>query len=297
MQTIIRSILFLIITTCAYADPIDRGVRTGAVMKMLREMVNQTKADTLNLPANATSIRENITDTFSCENRTYGYYADVDNDCQIFHVCLTSKGARGRNTTYKWSFICPKETVFNQEVLVCTRPRESIPCEDSSLYYDLNLEIGKIDEPDGEKAENTNQAPNRHVERFPVKNQRRPGNKKQNIIVEELMKEAMEQMEVINDEIVESQDVNFENTEEIDENNDVGVISWDKINLDDKTDVKPMPEREEVTPVVISASEMNIPVVLETDEAMLNTRIARERSMRTGRQYRGAIKFKSDSRL
>jgi hypothetical protein len=28
-----------------------------------------------------------IRSTFDCTNRPYGYYADVDNDCKIFHVC------------------------------------------------------------------------------------------------------------------------------------------------------------------------------------------------------------------
>lgn len=42
----------------------------------------------LTLPSNATSIRSDITDNFSCVGRSYGYYADVENDCQIFHVCL-----------------------------------------------------------------------------------------------------------------------------------------------------------------------------------------------------------------
>lgn len=42
----------------------------------------------LTLPSNATSIRSDITDNFSCAGRPYGYYADVENDCQIFHVCL-----------------------------------------------------------------------------------------------------------------------------------------------------------------------------------------------------------------
>ncbi|XP_053621563.1 uncharacterized protein LOC128681577 [Plodia interpunctella] len=137
-------LLTLLFVACASADDIDVELSTGIMLKMLREMANQTKSDTLNLPANATSIRENITDTFSCENRTYGYYADVDNDCQLFHVCLPSQTPSGRNVTYKWSFICPSETVFNQVVLVCTRPIDSIPCEESEMYYDVNDEFGKV---------------------------------------------------------------------------------------------------------------------------------------------------------
>jgi len=69
---------------------------------------------TLTLPSNATSIRSDITDNFSCANKTYGYYADVENDCQIFHVCLPVTYADGRENTFRWSFICPEETIFSQ---------------------------------------------------------------------------------------------------------------------------------------------------------------------------------------
>lgn len=44
------------------------------------------RASRLTLPSNATSIRSDITDNFSCQGRPYGYYADVENDCQ---VCLS----------------------------------------------------------------------------------------------------------------------------------------------------------------------------------------------------------------
>jgi hypothetical protein len=30
--------------------------------------------------------------------------------------------------------------------MVCTRPRDAIPCEESPMYYDLNMEMGKIPE-------------------------------------------------------------------------------------------------------------------------------------------------------
>lgn len=72
------------------------------------------KSPGLILPDNATSIRENIVDTFSCENRIYGYYADMDNECQIFHVCLP----QARHIV-RFSFICPSETVFNQVRMSC----------------------------------------------------------------------------------------------------------------------------------------------------------------------------------
>uniref|UniRef100_A0A1B0D292 Chitin-binding type-2 domain-containing protein n=1 Tax=Phlebotomus papatasi TaxID=29031 RepID=A0A1B0D292_PHLPP len=67
------------------------------------------------LPSNATSIRADISEGFSCENRDYGYYADVANECQIFHVCLPVMFNQRKSRTYQWSFICPEETVFSQD--------------------------------------------------------------------------------------------------------------------------------------------------------------------------------------
>lgn len=68
----------------------------------------------LNLPSNASSIRTDITDSFSCHNKSYGYYADIENDCQIFHVCLPVTYADGKEALFRWSFICPEETIFSQ---------------------------------------------------------------------------------------------------------------------------------------------------------------------------------------
>ncbi|XP_039306166.1 uncharacterized protein LOC105194222 isoform X2 [Solenopsis invicta] len=97
-----------------------------------------SKTGGLRLPDNATLIRENIVDTFSCQDRIYGYYADMENECQLFHVCMPQ--TRG---SIRWSFICPAETVFNQATFVCTHTENSIPCEESEKYYALNEDIGK----------------------------------------------------------------------------------------------------------------------------------------------------------
>ncbi|XP_068983477.1 uncharacterized protein [Bombus flavifrons] len=98
----------------------------------------KNKTGGLELPDNATLIRDNIVDNFSCQDRIYGYYADMDNDCQVFHVCMPQ--ARG---SIRWSFICPAETVFNQATFVCTKTENSIPCEESEKFYNLNEAIGK----------------------------------------------------------------------------------------------------------------------------------------------------------
>ena len=44
--------------------------------------------------------------SFSCSDRVFGgYYADTEQDCQVFHICLQDS---------KVSMICPNGTVFAQ---------------------------------------------------------------------------------------------------------------------------------------------------------------------------------------
>ncbi|XP_013136085.1 PREDICTED: uncharacterized protein LOC106101401 isoform X2 [Papilio polytes] len=191
MKALLWCVVAYAAAAAVLADDIELELQSGLLVKMLREMVNQTKADTLNLPSNATSIRENITDTFSCENRTYGYYADVDNECQVFHVCLPSQAVTGRNVTFRWSFICPAETVFNQEVLTCTRPRDAISCDESPMYYDVNMEFGKVNDtkeqtkPE-ENAPMSNPAPNTEPAATSPQRWTQANRNKQNLVVETL---------------------------------------------------------------------------------------------------------------
>ncbi|KOC68634.1 hypothetical protein WH47_06426 [Habropoda laboriosa] len=114
----------------------------------------KNKTGGLELPDNATLIRENIVDNFSCKERIYGYYADMENDCQIFHVCMPQ--TRGAT---RWSFICPAETVFNQATFVCTKTDNSIPCEESEKFYSLNEAIGKeVEEEESDMEHNTKES-------------------------------------------------------------------------------------------------------------------------------------------
>ncbi|XP_073981145.1 uncharacterized protein [Rhodnius prolixus] len=117
------------------------------------------------LPDNATSIRENIDTTFRCTDRSYGYYADTENDCQLFHVCLPVVLPKQRVEMFMWSFICPQETMFNQERFTCARPEDSIPCHESFRFYNLNDKFGQPemeDRPaqDSNATDNTNDEEN-----------------------------------------------------------------------------------------------------------------------------------------
>ncbi|KAJ1526946.1 hypothetical protein ONE63_008494 [Megalurothrips usitatus] len=129
---LLRVLMSMMVVAFATAAPRIRAARdTGAALR-------------LGLPSNATSIRssEMLSERFSCAGRHYGYYADPDNDCQLFHVCLPVQFDDGRGAMYKWSFVCPEDTVFNQETFTCSRREDAISCQDSERFYGLNEDLG-----------------------------------------------------------------------------------------------------------------------------------------------------------
>lgn len=49
--------------------------------------------------------------SFDCKNQQLpGYYADVEAQCQVFHICALNR---------TFDFLCPNGTIFSQEHLVC----------------------------------------------------------------------------------------------------------------------------------------------------------------------------------
>jgi len=113
-----------------------------------------------NLPAGVQEqigLKE-IKETFKCE--ADGYFADVDNNCKIYHQCNSfgkkgsSSGKFGHST-----MACGINQVFDQSKLACNYESDSIPCEASSDFFYLNDRIGDEKAPfltdaDIEKARN-----------------------------------------------------------------------------------------------------------------------------------------------
>ncbi|MCL4148182.1 UNVERIFIED_CONTAM: hypothetical protein GTU68_050356 [Idotea baltica] len=93
-------------------------------------------------------LRSNLVETFSCENLPYGYYADIENNCQVFHICLPVTDGQGDLIeTAQFSFLCGNETVFSQESLSCVFESEAYPCDQArSLFEISNAEFGILPE-------------------------------------------------------------------------------------------------------------------------------------------------------
>lgn len=73
--------------------------------------------------------------SFMCEDqKSLGYYADPEAQCQVFHFCQ----ARGVKT----SFLCPNGTLYNQEKFACEW-WYNVNCQDSQSHYRVNDRLYK----------------------------------------------------------------------------------------------------------------------------------------------------------
>ncbi|KAL7637569.1 UNVERIFIED_CONTAM: hypothetical protein RMT77_012297 [Armadillidium vulgare] len=103
-------------------------------------------------PGSETILRTaTFTESFSCDGLPYGYYADDANNCEIFHICYPINDEEGNLLeTAQFSFVCPNQTIFNQESLTCVLEGEAVPCgEARSLFESSNAGFGVIlDQPD-----------------------------------------------------------------------------------------------------------------------------------------------------
>jgi len=97
------------------------------------------------LPSNASVVVGDISYGFDCTDRQFGYYADVSNNCQIFHLCMPYEDSEGTPQLRMWSFLCGVGSIFDQAQLVCNYPTDSLPCEEAESFYSINDYFGKED--------------------------------------------------------------------------------------------------------------------------------------------------------
>uniref|UniRef100_T1J0Q9 Chitin-binding type-2 domain-containing protein n=1 Tax=Strigamia maritima TaxID=126957 RepID=T1J0Q9_STRMM len=126
----------------------------AAASSVSRQTLGGAASTAYALPDGAEIVVGAIKTTFSCEGRIYGYYADPDNNCQVFHVCVPYQDVEnGIDQTVQYSFFCGNLTVFDQESLVCTYPDDAVPCSEASGIYDkVNRNFGNTDKPPRQRA-------------------------------------------------------------------------------------------------------------------------------------------------
>ncbi|KFM61706.1 hypothetical protein X975_00793, partial [Stegodyphus mimosarum] len=103
----------------------------------------RAKREAYALPDGADILVGPIKTTFSCFGD--GYYADIDNNCQIFHVCHSIETEDGSRETQQWSFLCSNQTIFNQLTLSCSDPEDAVPCPQAVNFYSINERLNAED--------------------------------------------------------------------------------------------------------------------------------------------------------
>ncbi|XP_003740819.1 uncharacterized protein LOC100898776 [Galendromus occidentalis] len=98
------------------------------------------------LPDGADLIVGPYTTNFRCPE-TYGFFADVENNCRLFHLCHPLPRDNGNShavpiQVQHYTFFCGNETIFDQLSLSCSYPEDSIPCENSPDFFYLNDNFG-----------------------------------------------------------------------------------------------------------------------------------------------------------
>lgn len=94
-------------------------------------------------------------------------FGDIENNCQLFHVCVPQEFPDGKTVSFKYfknsckfilnllslkeiaqyTFACGNQTVFNQFSLTCAHESEAVPCASSADFFYLNERIGQPNQP------------------------------------------------------------------------------------------------------------------------------------------------------
>ncbi|CAL4214952.1 unnamed protein product, partial [Meganyctiphanes norvegica] len=138
-------LLDIMIAKCAILGLIAAGM-VGLSMSFPERIKRDSTPEEYELPSNATAVLTRALRTgFRCDNRVYGYYADIDNNCEVFHICYPYVDVDLAIRMRMFSFICGSGLVFDQEKMVCERKEDAIPCEASNQFYDYNNYFGQVE--------------------------------------------------------------------------------------------------------------------------------------------------------
>ncbi|XP_013783630.1 uncharacterized protein LOC106467798 [Limulus polyphemus] len=101
-------------------------------------LAGETMILTVPLSDNTNLVLSPVATQFSCENKTYGYYVDVEAACKVYHICNPYIAEQGQEKVIQYvhySFYCREETIFNQATLACEPPEQAIPCGQTPVYH------------------------------------------------------------------------------------------------------------------------------------------------------------------
>ncbi|KAK6638494.1 hypothetical protein RUM43_006761 [Polyplax serrata] len=115
------------------------GVELNSSLKRRRKVADRSDDQVTQVPReeeeNSRTTAKSFPEvSFSCENRiSGGFYADLETDCQMFHICSDS----GNGSLVDHKFFCGDGTKFNQRRRICQAER-FVDCKSSERFYNVN---------------------------------------------------------------------------------------------------------------------------------------------------------------
>ena len=79
-------------------------------------------------------VQEHLLTPFSCTGRRFGYFADIQHNCKIYHVCNPLAGPSEPEGTH-YTFNCPATTLFDQRYHTCVPESLALDCSQSESYF------------------------------------------------------------------------------------------------------------------------------------------------------------------
>ncbi|XP_071518996.1 uncharacterized protein [Panulirus ornatus] len=136
MNELVLARAVVMVVTVLFIEPVATELSNNGL--------KPTRPRAFDLAADAETVVGVINKNFSCDGREYGYYADQNQNCQVFHICMPVQTALGRTLdTFQFSFFCPSRTRFSQDSRTCIDEEHAYPCHKAHNLYDLNKHIGQ----------------------------------------------------------------------------------------------------------------------------------------------------------
>jgi len=124
----------------AESSGIDTSPTTSTATKQTINGTEQIEFDFVNLPGYGILDEKNssLQGNFSCYERRYGYYADMNKNCAYFHLCYPVKDVATNEIIYqRFSFACSDNSIFDQQHLLCLDESNlATKCENSAQYFE-----------------------------------------------------------------------------------------------------------------------------------------------------------------
>ena len=103
---------------------------------MIKDPFGKGFSTDLNVLHGATSVLVALQSPFRCDNRKWGFFADISTGCRTFVQCVPTIEPNSESFVRRHVFQCPPGTQFDQRFVTCILTKDALPCDTSPLLFE-----------------------------------------------------------------------------------------------------------------------------------------------------------------